>query len=246
MSEYHNQEQIEQEQQSTVNDSNEENKNSRNWKIGIVSVIAVGYLIFSLISPMFLTHLPREIKSSDIILIALVLLFNSGLLDRLEDFGISKDGGVTAKFKQLKQEVNEQKIQIYELQAQQLEQLEKQQKNLEDMQAFMYNFLLTEKDYEKIDQLDNHSETKTSYVFQVSDKVGDELRRLRDLKLIATKSGYISDIVRASDYGKHSIDLTKYLDVTDLGKKFLVTRKTLQSKNVQETKNNQETPKTSV
>lgn len=97
----------------------------------------------------------------------------------------------------------------------------------------MYNFLLGEKDYEKIDQLNQHSETETNYDFYVSERVGDELRRLRDLKLIALKSGYISDIVRASDYGKRSIDLTKYLDVTDLGKKFLLTRETLQSKNQQ-------------
>jgi len=231
MSEDSNQTQIE--QQSTISNSSEEDKNPRNWKIEIVSVITVGYLIFSLISPMILEQgqqPPRKIEFPDIVLIALVLLFNSGLLNRLEDFGISKDGGVTAKFKQLKQEVNEKKKQIDEVQAQQLEQLKKHQKELEEIQAFMYNFLLGEKDYEKIEQLDNHSETKTNYDFYVSDRVGDELRRLRDLKLIVTKSGYISDIVRASDYGKHSIDLTKYLDVTDLGKKFLVTRETLQSK----------------
>jgi hypothetical protein len=70
-------------------------------------------------------------------------------------------------------------------------------------------------------------------IFMYQYRVGDELRRLRDLKLIATKSGYISDIVRASDYGKLAIDLTKYLDVTDLGKKFLITHGTLQSNNQQ-------------
>lgn len=213
-------------------------KNSKNWWIEIVSLIAIGYLIFSLISPMYFEEKrqPRKIEVPDIILIALVFLFNSGLLNRLEDFGLSKDGGVTAKFKQLEQEVNEQKKEIDQLQAQQLEQLEKQQKSLQETQAFMYNFLLGDKDYEKIDQLDRYSKTKTDYDFYVSDRVGDELRRLRDLKLIATKSGSISDIVRASDYGKRSINLTKYLDVTDLGKKFLVTRETLQSKNQQETK----------
>jgi len=250
-----NQEQIV--QQPTINGFSEENKKSRNRWIEIVSVLTLGYLVFSLISPMFLKQgqqPPRRIGMPDLVLIALVLLFNSGLLNRLEDFGISKDGGITAKFKELKDEVNEQKKQIddlqaqqLELQAQQLEQLEKQQQNLvvtqenlEQTQAFMYNFLLGEKDYEKIDQLDKHSEAKTSYNFYVSDRVGDELRRLRDLKLIVTKSGYVSDVVRASDYGKRSIDLTKYFDVTDLGKKFLITRETLQSKNQQETENSEE------
>jgi small-conductance mechanosensitive channel len=241
----------------TVSGSSEGDKQSGNWWIEIVSVITVGYLVFSLISPMFLKEgqqPPRKIEAPDLVLIALVLLFNSGLLNRLEDFGISKDGSVTAKFKELKEEVNEQKKQIddlqaqqLELQAQQLEQLKRQQQSLvvtqeklEQTQAFMYNFLLGEKDYEKIDQLDKHSEAKTSYNFDVSDRVGDELRRLRDLKLITTKSGYISDVVQASDNGKRSIDLTKYFDVTDLGKKFLEIREKLQSKNQQEMEDSDE------
>jgi hypothetical protein len=242
MSEDNNQEKIERQPMSSG--SSEEDKNSRNWWIEIVSLIAMCYLIFSLISPMYFEEKrqPRKIEAPDIILIALVFLFNSGLLNRLEDFGVSKDGGVIAKFKQLKQEVDEQKKQIDELQAQQLEQLEKQQKNLEETQAFMYNFLLGDKDYEKIDQLDRHSKKKTNYDFYVSQIVGNELRHLRALKLIATKSGSISDIVRASDYGKRSINLTEYLDVTDLGKKFLVTRETLQSNNQQETKKPGENP----
>jgi hypothetical protein len=251
MSKDNNQEQME--QPFFASSSSKEDKKTRNLWIEIVSVIALGYLIFSLISPMLLKEgqqPPRKIEAPDLILIALVLLFNSGLLNRLEDFGISKDGGVTAKFKELKKEVDEQKQQIDELQAQQLEQLTKQQQNLgetqenlEQTQAFMYNFLLGEKDYEKIDQLEKNSTTKTNYDFYVSDRVGDELRRLRDLKLIATKSGYISDMVQASDYGKRPIDLTKYLNVTDLGKKFLATRENLKAKSQQEANNSQETPK---
>ncbi|MDZ7970412.1 MAG: hypothetical protein RM368_36705 [Nostoc sp. DedSLP03] len=225
--------------------SKKEDKNRKNWWIEIVSVAAVCYLIFSLVSPIFIEQgkQPRKIEAPDLILIAIVLLFNSGLLSRLEDFGISKDGGFTAKFKELKQEVNEQKKQIDELQAQQLEQLGKQQKNLEQTQAFMFGFLLAQKDYEKIDQLYKHSKAKTSYDFYVSNNVGDELRRLRDFKLIKTNSGYISDVVQASNYGKNSIDLTKYFHVTDLGEQFLLTREALQSNSQQEIKNAQETPK---
>ncbi|MFM7474715.1 MAG: hypothetical protein ACKO2T_02950, partial [Microcystis aeruginosa] len=77
-------------QQPTIGDSSKEDKKSRNWWIDIVSVITVGYLVFSLISPMFLKQgqqPPRKIEKPDLILIALILLFNSGLLNRLEDFG---------------------------------------------------------------------------------------------------------------------------------------------------------------
>ncbi|WP_413200459.1 hypothetical protein [Nostoc piscinale] len=223
----------------------DQNKARRNWWIEIVSLLALGYLIFSLISPIFFKEgqQPRKIELPDILVIAIILFFNSDLLNRLEDFGISKEGGITAKFRELKQEVNKQKKEIDELQAQQLEQLEKQQKNLEEMQAFMYNFLLGDKDYEKIAQLDQHLQANTNYNFYVSEKVADELRRLRDLKLIQTNSGYISDLVKASDYGRQPIDLTKYLCVTDLGKKFLTTRDTLHSSNQQETTNSEETPK---
>lgn len=250
MSEDNNQDKIE--QQSAIISSIKKDKNPRNWWLEIVSLIAISYLIFSLISPMYFEEKrqPRKIEAPDIILIALVFLFNSGLLNRLEDFGVSKDGSVTAKFKQLKQEVNEQKKQIDELQAQQLEQLEQQQKNLgetqenlEKTQAFMYNFLLGEKDYEKIDRLYYHSKTSSSYDFYVSDKVGDELRRLRDLKLIAMKSGYVGYLIQLSDYGKRSIDLTNYFEVTDLGKRFLETREKLKSKSQQQSNSSQETPK---
>ena len=145
--------------------------------------------------------------------------------------------------KKQKQEVDKQKKQIDELQAQQLEQLEKQQKNLEQTQAFMFGFLLAKKDYEKIDQLYKHSKANTSYNFYVSNNVGDELRRLRDFKLIKTNSGYISDVVQASNYGQKSIDLTKYFHVTDLGEQFLTTREALESRSQQEMINAQETPK---
>ena len=117
------------------------------------------------------------------------------------------------------------------------------QENLEQTQAFMYNFLLGEQDYEKIDRLNYHSKINTSYDFYVPEKVGDELRRLRDLKLITMKSGYVQYIIQLSDYGKSSIDLTKYFEVTDLGKKFLETREKLKSKSQQETNSSQGTPK---
>ncbi|MGK7927576.1 MAG: hypothetical protein AB4290_20435 [Spirulina sp.] len=199
---------------------------------------------------------PRKIETPDVILIALVFLFNSGLLDRLKNLEIKK-GEITANFEQLKQEVNEQKIQIEQevneqkeqikqkvnqLQTQQLESLEKQQKELEELQSYMYSFLLEPKDHEKIEQLALHSEAKTPYQFYASDAVGDELRRLRDWKLIETYSGYIGDIVRASEHGKRSIDLTKYLHVTDLGKKFLLTYEKLKSRDRQETQNHEKIP----
>ena len=101
MSDKNNQSQIDQQLPESPS-SKDENNNHINWWIEIISFLAVGYLIFSLISPIFLKEgqQPRKIEAPDIIIIAIVLLFNSGLLNRIEDFAISKDGGFTAKFKE--------------------------------------------------------------------------------------------------------------------------------------------------
>jgi hypothetical protein len=63
MSEQNNQNPID--QQSSVRDfSGEENKNRRNWWIEIVSMVTVGYLLFSLISPMFLQQWQQPLGAS--------------------------------------------------------------------------------------------------------------------------------------------------------------------------------------
>ena len=87
------------------NNNSPKNKNggSGGGFVQIFSVIVGIYLIFSLISPMFLEQgqQPRKIETPDILLIALVLLFNSGLTNRLMDLKISKEVSLKAKFKKL-------------------------------------------------------------------------------------------------------------------------------------------------
>lgn len=75
---------------------------SKYWIKGI-SVIVLGYLIFSLSSPLILAteKQPRKIEAPDLILVTIVLMFNSGLLEKLENISFSKDGSFEAKFKQL-------------------------------------------------------------------------------------------------------------------------------------------------
>lgn len=71
-----------------------------------ISAAAIVYLFLSLISPIVFGK-DKELKKieiPDIILISVVLIFNSGILDRLENFGLS-DKGLTAKFKIGKDEV---------------------------------------------------------------------------------------------------------------------------------------------
>lgn len=49
---------------------------------------------------------PRKLDTPDIILISLVLLFNSGILNRLENLGVSKEKGFVVSFKIGKDEVS--------------------------------------------------------------------------------------------------------------------------------------------
>jgi hypothetical protein len=88
--------------------SGESGERPNNLWVKIVSALALCYLLFSLIIPMFLKQgqqPPRKIEVPDILLITIVLIFNSVLVNKLEELGFSKDGSLTAKFKGLKQEV---------------------------------------------------------------------------------------------------------------------------------------------
>lgn len=78
------------------------------WTIRLISTFVMLYLLFSLVSPLFLKEgkAPRKLETPDIILISLVLLFNSGILSRLENLGVSQDKGFTANFKIGKDEVS--------------------------------------------------------------------------------------------------------------------------------------------
>lgn len=76
--------------------------------IRLISTFVMLYLLFSLVSPLFFKEgkAPRKLEIPDIILISLVLLFNSGILSRLENVGVSQDKGFTANFKIGKDEVS--------------------------------------------------------------------------------------------------------------------------------------------
>lgn len=200
-------------------------KNQISWGTRIISSIAGLYLIFSLASPIFLEEerSPRKIETPDIILIALILIFNSNLINRIADIGFTKDGGFTAKFNELKNEINQQKEEIDELQQKQIEELEKQQRRLEEIQTQTYSLLISTTDHEKIKDLDKHTQDNTQYMFKASNRAGNELRHLRGLGLISMKGCSMSDVIRASDGGQQRIDLTQYVEVTEFGKKYLST-----------------------
>lgn len=54
------------------------------------------------------------------------------------------------------------------------------------------------------------------------------------------KTGSMSDVIKVSENGRKKIDLTEYIYITDLGKKFLETKEKLNSKNQQDVEDSQE------
>ena len=64
---------------------------------------------------------------------------------------------------------------------------------------------------------------KTLTTFYVNESASTELRRLRDSQLIEIlpPRSYVSDLEKLSDYGRTSIDLTKFCTITESGKEFL-------------------------
>ena len=153
-----------------------------------------------------------DLTFPDIILLAIILLFQPQASKIFESLKLSPQG-LEATFKKLENletKVEKNKEDIDQFQQTQLDDMKK-------LQQFMYRLLLTSKEIEKLEGLDANNLTE----FYVNKPAADELRRLRDSKLI-TIDRNISDLERLSNYGERSIDLTKYCAATDSGHEFLI------------------------
>ena len=102
-----------------------------NWWIKIFSGLALLYLIFSLLSPIFFSEekLPRKIETPDIVLVVVILFFNSGLMEKLEEISFSGEG-VEAKFQKLEEDVERKKQEIDAIQQEEIKKLERQQEEI--------------------------------------------------------------------------------------------------------------------
>lgn len=158
---------------------------------------------------------PPELSFPDIVLLSLIFLFQPQTSKIFESFDLSSSG-IKAKFRELKEEVNEAKEEMDRLQQKQLD-------KIEAIQQFMYQLMLTETEIEKLEGLKKHTQQQTPFDFYVSQEASKELRRLRNSRLIKVKSPYhhISELEKASQYGDFKIDLTQYCELTSLGEKFL-------------------------
>ena len=189
------------------NNKNSNNNNSPKNKNGgsegsfvqIFSVVVVIYLFFSLISPMLLKQeqQPRKIETPDILLIALVLLFNSGLTNRLMDLEISKEGSLKAKFKKL-------------------EDLERQVGSLsESIDELLLGTVLDAFEYVTLEDLKDEIDIE----FNINRSGYALLERLRNRGLIEDTNRVLDDRTERKIQLKESFFITnlglKYLDLVD-------------------------------
>lgn len=173
--------------------SDKNKENSRNWWIEIVSVIVLSYLIFSLVSPMFLKEgqqAPRKIETPDILLAVIILVFNSGLLSRIVDFEYSKDGNLKAKFMDLDKKVDTLSGTIDDLLLGTV------------LDAFEYVTLLNLKENKEVE-------------FSINSSGYALLERLRNRGLIQEESNVLDD------REARKIQLNKSFSITEQGHRYL-------------------------
>jgi hypothetical protein len=156
-----------------------------------------------------------ELSFPDILLFALIFLFQPQSAKIFDSLDVSSTG-VSAKFRQLKAEVDETKEAIDEEQ-------EKQLKKIQQLQQLMFPLILTKNEVKQLQGLKKHTIEETPFQFKIYSPAAKELRRLRDSKLIKVKKPhqYIADIQEAGKNGEQEIDLTQYCELTKLGTRFL-------------------------
>lgn len=209
--------------------SAEKRKRSTGWWISkIVTVLGLAYLILVLFSPS--TAKINRIGNPEILLFAVILLFNSGLLENLEDFSVSGTG-VAAKFRKLEQEV---KKDINAFQDEQIEQLKNQQKQLnllQEQQAstlkFLARYLLEGNELLQLEKINDGNE----FLFKYNGDFETQLKRLRGLGFINNLPGkgiasMKEDALKAEREGQQK-DLREYFHITEEGKSYLALRESL-------------------
>lgn len=203
-------------------DSSEKSKRNISWWLSkIASVAGLLYLLFVIIGPAPTPPQTNKIGNTEIIIFCLILLFNSGLLDNVEDFSIS---GTGIAFKKLKKEVQDD---INKFQDEQIAELNKQQKRIDLLQEqqtanvkFLVKYLVDGNELMQLSRLNSEEEVLG---FDYSDDFARELKRLRALGFINNYAGRGLRKLKEDGHG----NLRKYFHITEEGKAYLSLRESL-------------------
>jgi hypothetical protein len=193
----------------------EETRKKFTWWISkTVSILGLIYLIASIFAPSN-TRI-NKISNTEIFVFAIILIFNSGLLEKLEDFSV--DGTkIQAKFKSLQEKQEKQQEEINQLSQAQEIALQFALKGIIDQYEVKHLRHLR-------DAEDNDSEHIIKYGGYV-ESTEKEIRHLVALRFLYKKAS-ISTLIHELKSNQKA-NLRKYVNVTPDGRKYLSIRKEL-------------------
>lgn len=206
---------------SNVELPTEKPKRNMNWWIlKLASLAGLLYLLFIVLTPIPTPQENRRIGNTEVIIFSLILLFNSGLLDSIDDISIS---GAGIALRRLKQEVRDD---INKLQDEQIAELNRQQKRIDLLQEqqsatlqFLVRYLIDGNELKHLLKLNSPEE----FHFKFDDDLARELKHLRAMGFINNFVGKGIEKVEQQGEG----DLKNYFQITEEGKSYLALRKSL-------------------
>ena len=168
----------------------------------VVTAIGLIYLLLVLTGQV---SKDRFGQTEAVILIA-ILLLNSNLIERLEKFQFSKDG-VTVDLREQLAAVqgNQEKIQKL---------TQSNQHDIQQLVQFLVKNFLNQYEYSHLKKLDSQE----PFPFKKQKSFEEQLRRLRDLRLIRAVSG---DRLSIGNLPPRGNDLKAFVQITDCGKECL-------------------------
>jgi len=208
---------------------NKKTENGFNF-LGIFSAFTLLYFIIKFIVFPIANHKEKlaipDITFPDITLIAIVFLFQPQTAKIFESLDFSPQGGLKAQFKKMEEKVDNNEQAIDNLQQQQIELQREQIERVEKIIRCIYPLILSPGEIKILENIKKHGEENTFFEFYVTHHAAENLRRLRDSKLIKIKPPYqyVSDLEKASNYAKTDkdfIDLAQCCEITKEGGEFL-------------------------
>lgn len=200
-----------------INQENGQNEHRQNilkmlrskWILKIITLCALLYL-----SMIPFGRVTKKYESTDVAIFIIVLLFNSGLIERLEKFSY-KNGELSLDLAQLKEQQDKQKANIEANTSiiQRLTDLERVIANSAQEKELIYKSLIDENELQHLQRLASDKEY-LQYELKHS-AFQQELRRLRALGFIENQPGkHIGSM-------NYKGNLREYVKLTERGREYL-------------------------
>lgn len=216
------------------------------WLRVIVSILGLLYLLAAATN-----QLPARLDTPELVLVIVLIIWNSGLLEKLAKLSINKDG-ISLETQVEKQNAaimihaNELATQNVELRTQQVElktqqqklkaqhdSLREQQKALEELQAvqrdvlaFIAHSFLVTGELEKLEKLHTANGKNEGFSFNFREQMVPELERLGGLDFVTNVEGSGIHRLKEMKDGEPG-DLTKFFRITNKGREYLDKRNSL-------------------